>query len=245
MDYYSQAFQIYNSQGIQRSVGYNLLARAEILGRLGRFNEVQPLLDQAAAIADKPGGELKRLSLEVKLVAAEIALSQERFPEARDKTEKLMATAGEEFPEISLNGRLVLGLAQAYSGAAATGKTKCLEALNLARQLNDPWEVAKAQLALAETMLLSGDSQGAVSNAVQARDVFTRLGQQASEWRALAVAALASARLGDKNKAQEYASRAKESGAALEQRWNKDNWNTFLARPDVQRLRKQLDRAMS
>jgi tetratricopeptide (TPR) repeat protein len=245
LDYYSQAFQIYNSQGIQRSVGYNLLARAEIMGRLGRFNEVQPLLDQAAAIADKPGGELKRLSLEVKLVAAEIALSQERFPEARDKTEKLMATAGEEFPEISLNGRLALGLAQAYGGAATTGKTKCLEALNLARQLNDPWEVAKAQLALAETMLLSGDSQGAVSNAVQARDVFTRLGQQASEWRALAVAALASARLGDKNKAQEYASRANESGAALEQRWNKDNWNTFLARPDVQRFRKQLERVMT
>lgn len=245
LDYYSQAFQIYNSEGIQRSVGYNLVARADLLGRLGRYNEVQPLLDQAAAIADKPGAELKRLSLETKLAAAEIALSQERFPDARDKVEKVMATAGEQFPEISLNGRLVLGLAQAYGGAAPTGRAKCIEALELAKQLNDPWELAKAQLALAETMLLGGDSQGAVSNAVQAREVFARLGQQASEWRALAVAAIASGKLGDKNKAQEYASRANESTSRLEQRWGKENWNTFLGRPDVQRFRKQLERVVS
>jgi serine/threonine protein kinase/Tfp pilus assembly protein PilF len=245
LDYYSQAFQIYNSQGIQRSVGYNLAARAGLLGRLGRYNEVQPLLDQSAAIADKPGGELKRLSLEVQLAAAEIALSQERFPDARDKVEKVLATAGEKFPEISLNGRLVLGLAQAYGGAATTGRAKCLEALDLAKQLNDPWESANAQLAVAETMLLSGDSQGAVTNAMQAREVFARLGQQASEWRALALAAIASAKLGDKNKAQEYALRANESASGLEQRWGKENWNTFLGRPDVQRFRKQLERVVS
>jgi len=245
LDYYSQAFQIYNSQGIQRSVGYNLEARAGLLARLGRYNEVQQLLDQAAAIADKPGGELKRLSLELKLVAAEIALSQEHFPDARDKVEKVLAAAGEQFPEISLNGKLVLGLAQAYGGAATTGRAKCLEALDLAKQLNDPWESANAQLALAETMLLSGDSQSAVTNAIQAREVFARLGQQASEWRALAVALIASAKLGDKNKAQEYSLRANESASGLEQRWGKENWNTFLARPDVQRFRKQLERVLS
>ncbi|HYR78103.1 MAG TPA: protein kinase [Pyrinomonadaceae bacterium] len=245
LDYFSQAFQIYNSQGIQRSVGYNLTARADVLSYLGRYNEVQPLLDQAAAIADKPGGELKRLSLEVKLVAAKISLSQERFPDARDKVEKLMATAGEQFPEISLNGKLVLGLAQAYGGAAPTGKAKCAEAVDLAKQLNDPWELAKAQLALAETMLLGGDSPGAVSNAMEARDVFARFGQQASEWRALAVAAIASGKVGDKTKAREYALRANESASTLEQRWGNENWNTFLGRPDVQRFRKQLERVMS
>jgi serine/threonine protein kinase/Tfp pilus assembly protein PilF len=245
LDYYSQAFQIYNSQGIQRSVGYNLAARAEVLGRLGRFNEVQPLLDQAAAIADKPGGELKRLSLEVKLVAAGIALSQEQFPLAKDKAENLLGTAGEQFPEITLNGKLILGLALAYGGASTTGRTKCVEALDLARQLNDPGESAKAQLALAETMLLAGDSQGGLKNALEAREVFARFGQQASEWRALAVAANASAKLGDKNKAHEYASRANELVAGLEQRWNRDNWDTFLSRPDVQRFRKQLERVMS
>lgn len=241
LDQLTQAYVIYNSLGIQRSVGYNLVERAFVLGRMGRYGETQPLLDQAAAIADKPGGEIKRLSLEAELVAAEIDLSQERFSEARDKTEKLIANAGAQFPGISANTSRVLGMAQAYGGAAGMGKAKCAEAVELARQLNDPWQLATAQLALAESMLLSGDSQGASSNAVQAQEVFARLGQQASEWRALVVAALASGKSGDKTKAQEYALRANDSLSKLSQTWGKENVGAFLARPDVQRLKKQID----
>ena len=241
LDHFTQAYLIYDSQRAQRSIGFNLLYRAYALGSLGRYSEAQPLLDQAAAIADKPGGEIKPLSLDVKLVSAEIDLSQDRFADARDKAEKLLATAGTQFPEISASGTEVLGMAQAYGGAAAAGKAKCAEAVELAKQLNDPWQLARAQLALAETMLLSGDSQGALKTAMQAQEVFARFGQQASEWRALVVAALASGKLGDKNRAQEYALQANNSLSKLEQRWTKDNYNTFLSRPDVQRFRKQLD----
>jgi len=131
-------------------------------------------------------------------------------------------------------------MAQAFGGSAAAGKAKCAEAVEFARQLNDPWQLAEAQLALAETMLLSGDSQGAAKTALQAKEVFARLGQQASEWRALVVAAVASEKSGDKSKAQEYALRAKVLQSDLEERWSKDYYNTFLSRPDVQRLRKQL-----
>ena len=239
LDQLTQAYVIYDSQKIQRSAGYNLVERAYVLGRLGRYNEAQPLLDQASAIADKPGGEIKRLSLEGKLVAAEIDLSQNHFPEAKDKVEKLLAIAGTQFPVISANGMRVLGMTQAYGGAAAVGRAKCAEAVELAKQLNDPWQLAKAQLALAETMLLSGDTQGAFSNALQAQEVFARLGQQASEWRALAIVALANWKLGDKTKAQEYALRANDSLSKLELRWGKGNYDTFLSRPDVQRFRKQ------
>lgn len=241
LEHFTQAYLIYNSLGVQRSIGYNLLARAEVLSSLGRYSDAQPLLEQAAAIADKPGGEMKRLSLDVKLAAAEIDLSQERFADARDKAEKLLATAGNQFPELSVSGTEILGMAQAYGGAAAAGKAKCAEAVDLAKQLNDPWQLARAQLALAETMILSGDSQGASKTAIQAQEVFARLGQQASEWRALVVAALAYGKLGDKNKAQEYALQANNSLSKLEQRWSKENYNTFLSRPDVQRFRKQLD----
>jgi tetratricopeptide (TPR) repeat protein len=240
LDHFTQVYLIYNSQGVQRSIGFNALDRAYVLSSLGRYGEAQPLLDQAAAIADKPGGELKRLSLEVKLAAAEIDLSQERFPDAKDKAEKVLEAAGTQFPETALIGRQVLGLAHAYGGAAAAGRAKCAEAVELAKQLNDPWQLARAQLALAETMLLSGDSQGAAKAALQAQEVFARLGQQASEWRALVVAAVACEKSGDKTKAQEYASRARASQSDLEQRWSKDYYNTFLSRPDVQRLRKQL-----
>lgn len=241
LDHFIQAYQIYNALGVRRSIGYNLLARAEALGSLGRYGEAQPLLDQAAAIADKPGGEIKRLSLEVKLAAAELDLTQGRFKEAGDKAEKVLATAGTQFSQVALTGRQLLGLARAYGGAATAGRAKCAEAVEQAKQLNDPWQLARAHLALAETMLLSGDSQGASRTALQAQEVFATLGQQASEWRALVVAALAYAKSGDKNKAQEYALRENDSRSKLEQRWSKDNYNTYLSRADVQRLRKQLD----
>ncbi len=187
---------------------------------------------------------MKRLSLEGQLVGAELALTQDRTPEARDKSAKLLALAAPKFPEISMNGTWVLGMALAYGGTA-TGKQKCAEAVELAKQLNDRWQSAKAQLALAETLLLSGDAQSAASTALQARQVFAQLGHQASEWRALALAALASEKLGDKSKAREYAGQANESLSKLEQIWGKDNRDTFLSRPDVQRLWKQLEQLTS
>src|SRR6185295_3978557 len=95
LDHLNQAYSIYSSQGIQRSMGYNLADRAEILVRLGRFDEARTLLDQASAIANKPGGELKRLSIEVKLTLAKIALGEENFPAASigaDEVEKRAAS---------------------------------------------------------------------------------------------------------------------------------------------------------
>jgi hypothetical protein len=229
---------------VQRSMGYNLVERALVLGSLGRYGEVERLLNQAAAIADKPGGEIKRLSLEAQLVGAEIALTQNHIPEARDKSEKLLTLAAPKFPEISMNATWILGLAMAYGGTA-TGKQKCAEAVELAKQLNDRWQSAKAQLALAEALFVSGDAQGAANTALQARQTFAQLGHQASEWRALVLAALASEKLGDKTKAQEYAVQSNESLSKLEQTWGKENCDSFLSRPDIQRLRKQLEQVTS
>jgi serine/threonine protein kinase/tetratricopeptide (TPR) repeat protein len=240
LDYYAQAYQIYNSQGIQRSIGYNLTGRAYILAYLGRYNEAQPLLAQAAAIADKPGSEIKRLSADVKIVAGQIALAQGTFPNAKTNAEQALAIAAAQFPETAMNGKSLLGLAQAYGGAAAIGKAKSAEALELAKEINDPWESAKAQLALAETMLLAGDWQRAFSNALQAQAVFSRLGQEASEWRALAIAALARVKLGDKIEAREYALQASDLLSKLERRWGQENLNSFLGRADIQPLQNHL-----
>jgi len=241
LDHFDQAYVIYNSQGIQRSIGYNLMGRSSALWRLGRYDEGQGLLDQSSAIADKPGGEIKQLSLAVKLVNAEIALSQGHFPDAKTRAEIVLEAAGTEFKNAARGATIVIALARSYSGATAAGKQLATEAVETARQLNDPGQLATAQLVLAETMLLSGDSQGAANNALQAQEVFSRLGHLASEWRALLIAAQASQNLGDKSKALEYALRAKDLLSKLEQRWGSENYNSYLRRPDVQRFRKQLE----
>jgi tetratricopeptide (TPR) repeat protein len=241
LDQLNQAYSIYDSQGIQRSKGYNLVSRADILGRLGRFDEARALLDQATAIADKPGGELQRLSLEIKLALAEIALIQTNFSDARSRAEKVVEAAGAEFRNIATGAKIVIGLSELYSGARAGGKRTAAEAVEMARQLKDPAQLATAQLALAEALLLAGDGRAAASNALQAEEVFARLGQPASEWQALLITGQASQNLGDKSAAREYAMRARDTLSKLEQRWGSENYNSYLSRPDVQRFRKQLE----
>ena len=245
LDHLTQAYAIYSSQGIQRSMGYNLESRGRIVSRLGRFDEAKALLDQAATIANKPGGELKRLSLECQLALAEIALMQDNFANAKTSAEKVVEAAGTEFKNDATAAKIVIGLSESYSGAKAAGKQTTSEAVDLARQTNDPAELATAQLALAAAMLLEGDAKGAASNALQAEEVFARLGQPASEWQALLIAAQASQNLGDKSHAREYAMRATETFSKLEQRWGSEGYKSYLSRPDIQRFRKQLEQLNS
>ena len=241
LDHLNQAYSIYSSQGIQRSIGYNLASRGEILGRLGRFDDGKALLDQAAAIANKPGGELKRLSLVCQLAFAELALMQDNFADARTKAEKAVEAAGTEFKDVVISGKIVIGLAESYGGAKPAGKQTTSAAVDLARPLNDPAQLAAAQLALAAAALLAGDSKAAASNALQAEEVFARLGQLESDWHALLIAAQASENLGDKSAAQAYARRASDTVSKLEERWGSDNYKSYLSRPDIQRFRKQLE----
>lgn len=241
LDHFDQAYLIYNSQGIQRSIGYNLLGRSSALSRLGRHDEARGLLDQASAIADKPGGEIKQLSLGIKLVNAEIALSQGHFPDAKTRAESVLEGAGTEFGNVARGATIVIALARSYSGSAAAGKQRASEAVETVRQLNDPGQLATARLVLAEAMLLSGDSQGAANNALQAQEVFSRLGHLESEWRALLTAAQASHNSGDKNLAREYSMRARDLLSKLEQRWGSENYKSYLSRTDIQRFRKQLE----
>jgi serine/threonine protein kinase/Tfp pilus assembly protein PilF len=241
LDHLNQAYSIYSSQGMQRSMGYNLENRGEVLSRLGRFDEAKALLAQANAIATKPGGELKRLSVEGDLALAQIALMQEDFPNARAMAQKAAEKAGTEFRTVAADAKIVTGLSDAYSGAKAAGRKTIVEAVDLAKQLNDPTQMAAAQLAQAIIALLDGDSRAASSYALQAEEVFARLGQNASEWQALLIAAQANQNLGDKNRAREYAMRAKDTLAKLEQRWGSENYVAYLSRPDIQRFRKQLE----
>jgi len=184
---------------------------------------------------------LKRLSAEVELLKAEIALSQNNFAEAKQAATKTLEKAGAEFPNVATNAQLLMALAQSYSGGAAAGKALASQAFENARQSADPVKLAQVQLVFAETLLVSGDSQAAANNAGQAAETFLRLGQEESAWRALTLAAQASQNLGDKSKAREYALKARESHSKLEQRWNAESYKSYLGRPDIQRLRKQLE----
>jgi len=240
LDHYSQAYAILKTDGVKRSLGFNLLARANILWQLGRYQEAQPLLDEAAGIAANPSGGLKRLAAEIELISAGMAASQLRFPDAKKKAQNVLTTAGKEFPNIAMTARLIVGMTEANGGSPAAGKQTCLEVFEAAKQLKDPGRIAATQLALARAMLLAGDAQGALANALEAQQSFARPGQMQSEWQAWALAALASRSAGQAAQASDYAQKAKELLARLEQSWGTENFGSYSSRPDIQILRKQL-----
>jgi serine/threonine protein kinase/tetratricopeptide (TPR) repeat protein len=240
LKYFEQKYAISKSLGSQMDAGYGLVERSGALSEMGRYEEARPLLDEAFTLASRPGGEIKALLAVINLNAAEIALSQQLFPLAREKSQQAIALTDAR-NETAIEAKRVLGLALALSGAAREGLAACESALEMATKSKNPWLISRAQLALAQILLLVNDSQGALKNALAAQSSFERAGQQASEWRAWLLAARASRRLNDEVKAREYESRAAQTLSSLEKKWGAEVYSRYLTRADVQSLRKQLN----
>jgi HPt (histidine-containing phosphotransfer) domain-containing protein len=134
-------------------------------------------------------------------------------------------------------------MAQLNSGTSAA-RSACQKAFDIATRAGNPRFISSAQLALAETLLASGDASNASTFALQAQETLARLGRRHSEWRAWLIAAEANQRLRDETKVREYAARAAELLAALEKTLGVNEYKSYLSRPDVQSYRKQLDQLL-
>jgi hypothetical protein len=117
---------------------------------------------------------------------------------------------------------------------------KCQEAFDIATRADTPRLISNAQLALAEALLASGDAANALTSALQAQQIFARLGSRHSEWRAWLIAAQASRQQQDETKVDEYAARAAGLLTAFEKALGTSEYSSYLSRPDVQRYQKQL-----
>jgi hypothetical protein len=172
--------------------------------------------------------------------AAQQALSQRRFAEARSKAEHALALAGDEYKSVTIEAKLAICLAQAFSGSASDGKASCDSAVKLANDAGDNALLSRAMLSLAEATLAAGDPQDARSTAIAAQSRFAKMGQLESEWRAWLIAGLASQRLNDADQAQQQLAQAKAVVSQLEHKWEADTFKGYIARPDIQVYYKQL-----
>src|SRR5262249_46004159 len=145
-------------------------------------------------------------------------VSQTQYAEAKKEAQQAMELS-EKFPDIFLQAKYAMGLAQAYSGSAHEGQTLCENALTAAQTLKSRSLITTAQRVLAEVMLLNKDSAAALQTALAAEKIFGQSGQKDSEWRALLIAARASELAGDKSSARDYAARADTACNALQQVW--------------------------
>lgn len=239
LEHFETSHRINQSLGLNQNVGYDLMNRGHLLWQLGRYDEARAVLDEAATVARRPGGENRQLLAWVEFFNARLALSRRDFPTAREKSEAAYQLSGQQFKDIAAQARYVSGLTFALSGTPRVGILQCNEALALAQLTGDPRLVAYAKLALAEAQLEGGDAGSALNNALSAQESFGRSGHLDSHWRALLIAALAERRMGEHGRAGEYARHATAVLSELSRRWG-DAFGGYANRPDVQSYRGRL-----
>jgi tetratricopeptide (TPR) repeat protein len=241
LESFARSYELNKSLGLEPNMGYDALNRGQIFWQLGRRAEALEALGAAPAIAGTSEKGDKQLSAWIYLFKAQIALSERNNRLALAESQKALGMAGGQSREIFIQATYLKGLAQTRSGALQNGKDLCREALAAANQTGISHLILEARLALAETLLAGGEAATALDEALQIQETAARLNKKHSEWRALAIAAQASAAAGDTEKARDYAGRALEIMSELKTIWGDENYQSYLARRDIQFYRKPLE----
>jgi tetratricopeptide (TPR) repeat protein/predicted Ser/Thr protein kinase len=244
LHHYDASYGIYKSLNAEVYVGYAAMHRASVLWQTCHYEETRVALDEASVIATQPDGKYKQLLAAIHMINALMQLSEWHLKEAELKSRQALDLAGTQYKVTAVQAKYTLGLARARSGAVRAGKVLCQGAVEEARSVGNLQLLAGALLASAEAMLENVEPQPALETALEAQESFARFGQQDSEWRAWLIAARASQRLGKERTTREYASYAGARLSSLEQKWGPEAYNGYLARPDIQHFRKQLNRLL-
>ena len=95
-------------------------------------------------------------------------------------------------------------------------------------------------MTLAEVLLQNNELRQALEISLRLKENLARGEQYDSQWQAWLIAARASGRVGDKDKACEYGQHASDVLEKLQQRWGTEAFKSYLNRPDIQNSCKQL-----
>ena len=239
LTHFEEGYRISKESNFQENIGLSLTNRANALWSLGRYNEAKPLLDEVGASATRPEG--RGYAAWYYLSASQLALSERKFAEAQ----KLAETASKANTQPALTENAVMGLAQVFSGAAQAGRATCEKALAMVTPATDPALAAEARMALAQALLQTGDNAGALKAALDSQQIFSRFGKQDSEWLAFLIAARARKNDGDLAQGRDFAAKAETLLAGLQQKWGDTNYQSYLARPDIQFYRSQLNELLA
>ena len=234
LEQYDSAQKIYESIPNKFRIAFCKANRGNILWRLGHYGQAQQLLDEVAATTAESKGTFLQLLPAITVVNAEMRLSERNFRNATALSAQALTMAGQEFPDVAIQSRYVLGLAKARSGGQKDAQKFCDEALAAASSAGDFSLHSRALLAGAEAALARNDGQMALSLATQAQERVARGGQLESEWRAWTIIARANALLGNTGQSADQLTKASEIRGNLEKQWGSDAFKRYSSRPDIQ-----------
>ena len=237
--HFDESHAIYKLLNNRSSTAYALVKRADALWRLGRHDEARDSLTQAEELAGRAEGGDKNLHAYINIVEAYLALSQRRFPEAAARSKRVLEVSA-QLRDMIVEAKRTSGLAALHAGTRAQGLALCEEGAQKAEELGDPLLIALAQLSLAEARAEAGKGAEALASVRRAIDFFAQAGVVEMEWQACAVAARASRRAGDEESAHAHSARGVELLSRLRASWGEEAANVYLARPDLERLRREI-----
>jgi tetratricopeptide (TPR) repeat protein/predicted Ser/Thr protein kinase len=237
------SYQIAKSLDDPKNVALTLIDRANAWWRLGYYSQAQSLLDEAAPIALRPDAAINLVAF-YNVSLARMKLSQQQLADAEANATKGLRVALPNLKGSAIEAEFTICLSQTLSGNVRQGKTNCQLAVDGARSSGDPDLISEALLALAQNLAAGGEADAAVSNALEAQQLFAHSGRKDNEWVAWVIAAVASRKI-DPGKAHDYAARAQQVLSSVEQQWGSEHYDVFLKRPDIQTFRKQLDEVMA
>jgi serine/threonine protein kinase/tetratricopeptide (TPR) repeat protein len=230
---YRQAYEAAHKTGDQLNASYDLLDSAELCWRLGRYPEARQALGDAGP---NPSRAVAALDDQTR---ADMALSQRDFRGAMEFSRHVLEQQNLG-ADLTVAANSSLGAAQIATGARADGLKALAEAERVAEKSGSAQLIADARLAYAEGLLAAGDARRARDTALAAQQWFASVGNAEGEWRTWLVASGVEKSFGDGEKSRDFARRATQLLATLQQKWDADSYKTYLARPDIQDRGKQL-----
>jgi tetratricopeptide (TPR) repeat protein len=237
---YDESLAINRGLGTQLNIAYNQHNRGNILARLGLRDEALAALQEAADLIARPEVNYKALQPEIELSHAAMALSELRFADADARGRQVLKMLNGQSPNVAAEATYTAGLAKVFSRQSREGLILCQKAVEMATKVGDDAMLSRAMLALAQAQMASGDLTGALATVTEAEQRLDRAGQWESGWRASLVAGRIYQSMKNETGAQEELGKAATKLKKLEEKWGSSYYASYISRPDIQVLRKQL-----
>jgi tetratricopeptide (TPR) repeat protein len=228
LEHYERDLELGTALRDVEHVGYAALNCGTALWRLGRYREAHLRFAQAEGAAAK----FEDLRFAISQERADLALSEGKYPEAVATCSRLLShTKADELDTVADLNR-VLGLALIRMGRKQEGRRRCERAVAIVAVPNVT--VLASTLAVAEARLETGDCRAALAAVQAAENQLTGLPD--SNWRAKVLEARASEALGDRGAARREALVAQAQLQEIQRQWGESVFQSYHARPDLQRL---------
>lgn len=234
---YTEFYTIAKNEGYERNVGWAQSNRGEILWRLGKYAEAEAAFAEADRIANSPDTGNSTLAAEDRRAKGELALSRNNWVEARALIAEILAKTNSQTDELYVRSQILSCLAQANTGAAASGIAECQAATNSAVPMKNRSLILYARLALVRALYLGGKIRDAAELAQSVAEEAAGLNCHEMAWRAWLLAANANEQLGDQTRSDAQRASSSAALARLQTLWGDAVFAEYRTRPDILALK--------